>query len=45
MRQARPASAKPALRGNGHDKSRANGFALKLTSGGADPHDAEFERM
>jgi methyl-accepting chemotaxis protein len=44
-RQAKPATARPALRGNGQDKSRANGFALKLTAGGADPHDAEFERM
>jgi methyl-accepting chemotaxis protein len=26
-------------------KSRTNGVALNLTSGGADPHDAEFERM
>jgi methyl-accepting chemotaxis protein len=30
---------------NDRAKKPANGFALNLTSGGADVHDAEFERM
>jgi len=55
---AKPASAKPAAKANGHDtataktpmraKARANargGFALDLTSGGADSRDSEFERV
>jgi methyl-accepting chemotaxis protein len=39
------AAAKPVPARNGHDKSKANGFAIDLTSGGADARDAEFERM
>jgi len=30
---------------NGKDKGKGSGFALNLSSGGADPRDAEFERM
>jgi methyl-accepting chemotaxis protein len=41
----KPTPAKPAPLRNGHDKSKANGFALNLTAGGADHRDAEFERM
>jgi methyl-accepting chemotaxis protein len=44
-RQVRQAQSRPAPMRNGHAKSKANGFALNMTSGGADPHDAEFERM
>ncbi len=40
---ARLTPARPARRGP--DASKANGVALNLTSGGADPRDAEFERM
>jgi methyl-accepting chemotaxis protein len=50
---ARPAPARNGNaigpdRGNdnrGSDKGKGNGFALNLTTGGADPRDAEFERM
>jgi methyl-accepting chemotaxis protein len=38
-------AARPAQIRNGQDKTRPNGFALKLTSGGGDQHDNEFERM
>ena len=41
----RPKPAGPAPPRAGNDKSKANGFALNLTSGGADHRDAEFERM
>jgi methyl-accepting chemotaxis protein len=44
----RPASAgspKTASLRNGLDRNKRNGFALHLTNGGADQHDAEFERM
>jgi methyl-accepting chemotaxis protein len=44
-RAARPTAARPAPMHKGPDKSKANGFALNLTSGGADHRDAEFERM
>jgi hypothetical protein len=27
------------------DRAKGNGFALNLSRGGADQHDAEFERM
>jgi methyl-accepting chemotaxis protein len=40
----RVAAAPPPMR-IGKAKSRTNGFAINLTSGGADPRDAEFERM
>jgi methyl-accepting chemotaxis protein len=36
----RPAPARAAP-----EKAKGNGFALNLTTGGADPRDAEFERM
>jgi cell division septation protein DedD len=46
---ARPAKAAsrptPAQTHNGKDKSRSSGFNLNLGSGGADPRDADFERM
>jgi methyl-accepting chemotaxis protein len=45
VKRAAPAMARPAPARVGPDKAKANGFALKLTSGGADQHDAEFERM
>jgi methyl-accepting chemotaxis protein len=38
-------AAKPAPAHNGKDKSKSGGFALNLTTGGADHRDAEFERM
>jgi methyl-accepting chemotaxis protein len=44
QRAAKPA-AKPAPAHNGKDKSKSGGFALNLTTGGADHRDAEFERM
>jgi methyl-accepting chemotaxis protein len=44
QRQAQPA-AKSASARNGKDKSKGSGFALNLTTGGADHRDAEFERM
>ncbi|MEA2725792.1 MAG: methyl-accepting chemotaxis protein [Acetobacteraceae bacterium] len=39
------AKARPVPLRSRHNKSKANGFALNLTSGGADQRDAEFERM
>jgi methyl-accepting chemotaxis protein len=44
---SRPAKivSRPVLARKVHDKSKSNGFALNLTSGGADQRDAEFERM
>jgi methyl-accepting chemotaxis protein len=39
------AKAAPAAAHNGKDRSRGGGFNLNLTSGSADPRDAEFERM
>ncbi len=45
---AKPANSsqiRPAPVRNGADRSKGNGFALNLTSGGADQRDAEFERM
>ena len=41
---ARPIQPKPAPIHVGN-AAKPNGFALNLTRGGADPHDAEFERM
>jgi methyl-accepting chemotaxis protein len=41
---AKPRGAKPTPSRKSTD-TKANGFALNLTSGGADDHDAEFERM
>jgi hypothetical protein len=38
MPQARPARL-------AHDRPRGNGVALSMTSGGADQHDMEFERI
>ena len=40
-----PADERPAPLRTRRDKSRTKGFALNLTSGGADQHDVEFERM
>jgi methyl-accepting chemotaxis protein len=40
---ARPAAPRPTQMRDGRIKS--NGFALKLSSGGSDQRDAEFERM
>jgi methyl-accepting chemotaxis protein len=45
VRPAKPSPVRPALSRNRHDKPRAGGVALNLTAGGADHHDAEFERM
>jgi methyl-accepting chemotaxis protein len=45
VRPAKHLAARPAPLRNGQDKSKPSGFALKLTSGGGDPRDAEFERM
>jgi methyl-accepting chemotaxis protein len=42
---AKPAAARPAPARTGKERPRSNGFALNLARGGADPHDAEFERM
>jgi methyl-accepting chemotaxis protein len=44
---SRPAKivSRPVLARKVHDKGKSNGFALNLTSGGADQRDAEFERM
>jgi methyl-accepting chemotaxis protein len=45
---AKPARAiqpRPAMVHAGDERAKGNGFALNLTRGGADPHDAEFERM
>jgi len=39
------AKAKPALLRNGNGKEKGKGFALNLTTGGADQRDVEFERM
>jgi methyl-accepting chemotaxis protein len=41
----RLAKMRPTPQRDRQDKSKAHGFALDLTSGGADPRDAEFERM
>jgi methyl-accepting chemotaxis protein len=41
----KPVAARPAPVRIGNDKTTGNGFALNLTHGRADPHDAEFERM
>jgi methyl-accepting chemotaxis protein len=41
--QVRPVRPPPTRIGK--DRTKTNGFALNLTSGGADPHDADFERM
>jgi methyl-accepting chemotaxis protein len=45
VRPAKVAAAKSPASGKGPAKSRASGFALNLTAGGADQRDAEFERM
>jgi hypothetical protein len=42
---SKQAKARPVPLRSRHNKSKANGFALNLTSGGADQRDAEFERM
>jgi len=39
-RKPRPPVQRPVV-----DHAKTNGFALNMTSGGADHHDAEFERM
>jgi methyl-accepting chemotaxis protein len=44
-RAGKQGALRPAVLRNGQDKSKANGFALNLSNGGADPRDAEFERM
>jgi methyl-accepting chemotaxis protein len=44
-RFARQATVRPAAVQNGPTPAKANGFALNLTSGGADHRDGEFERM
>ena len=44
-RATKPLPAGSALRRNGQDKAKTGGFALNLTSGGADQQDAEFERI
>jgi methyl-accepting chemotaxis protein len=41
----RPAKARQAPPRGRPEKSKSGGFALNLTSGGADQRDAEFERM
>ena len=42
---ARTAKAKPSQPRTVGTKTKSSGFALNLTSGGADQRDAEFERM
>jgi methyl-accepting chemotaxis protein len=42
---AKLAKMRPTPQRDRQDKSKPRGFALNLTSGGADQHDAEFERM
>ncbi len=42
---AKPVAAKPTTLHPGAAKTRSNGVALDLTSGGSDQRDAEFERM
>jgi methyl-accepting chemotaxis protein len=44
-RPAKAAPSRPVSARNGVDRSKANGFALNLTAGGADQRDADFERM
>jgi hypothetical protein len=44
-RLSKRATIGPAAALNGHAKGKANGFALNMTSGGADPRDADFERI
>jgi methyl-accepting chemotaxis protein len=44
-RAIKAATIKPEPMHDGHHKNKTRGFALNLTSGGADPHDAEFERL
>jgi methyl-accepting chemotaxis protein len=41
----RPLTPKSANGRIGNERAKGNGFALNLTRGGADQHDAEFERM
>jgi methyl-accepting chemotaxis protein len=38
-------AARPAVARDGFGKSRSNGIALRLTAGGVDRRDDEFERM
>jgi methyl-accepting chemotaxis protein len=45
VRPAKAAPSRPVSARNGVDRSKANGFALNLTAGGADQRDADFERM
>lgn len=42
---ARPIQPRPALLHAPTERVKGNGFALNLTRGAADQHDAEFERM
>jgi methyl-accepting chemotaxis protein len=44
-RPSRTQGVKPMPPRNGYVKGKAGGFALNLTTGGADRRDAEFERM
>jgi len=44
-RLVKPTAIRPASYRNGNDKTGGSGLALNLSRGGADPHDAEFERM
>jgi methyl-accepting chemotaxis protein len=44
-RTAKRQAARPVGLRNVPDRNKPNGFALNLTSGGADQHDVEFERM
>jgi hypothetical protein len=41
----RPPTQRTASARIGNERSKGNGFALNLSHGGPDPHDAEFERM
>ena len=40
----KPANGKLAAAKNGHANGKGNGFALDLSAGGDDAHDAEFEQ-
>jgi methyl-accepting chemotaxis protein len=42
---AKPPRPKPTTFHTGNEHGKSNGFALNLSRGGADQHDAEFERM
>jgi methyl-accepting chemotaxis protein len=45
QKAAKGTAAKPVPLHAGTTKTKAGGFTLKLTSGGADQHDTEFERI